>query len=175
MRLSGSTSGSDEMSSRDPYRLLGIEPEATEEEVRAAFRRKVRQNHPDTATEELEDGEVQDIIEAYRLLIDPDARARHDSDARRRERGVGGRTVKVTHRGGPERGSSGHSLTCRTCDGLGTKTEEGTCPECRGRGEITALARDRARVVGCRNCAGRGRLRVSRRCPTCGGTGIQPD
>jgi DnaJ-class molecular chaperone len=160
------------MSKPDPYRLLGIEPEATAEEVRAAFRRKVRQNHPDTATEELEDGDVQDIIAAYRLLMDPDARAQHDSDTRRAERGVSGRSVKVTHRGGPNRGSS---RTCPTCGGTGTTTEEGRCSECHGRGEITALDRDRARVVRCRQCGGRGRLRVSRRCETCDGSGIRSD
>lgn len=161
------------MNSSDPYRLLGIEPGATADEVRAAFRRKVRENHPDTATEELEDGDVQDIIEAYRKLIDPDARARHDSDTRRRERGVRGRTVKVTHRRGPESGSSGR--TCRICSGTGTRTGEGRCPDCHGRGEITALDRDRARIVRCRQCGGRGVLRVSRRCEACDGSGIRSD
>lgn len=159
------------MSSPDPYRLLGIEPEATADEVRAAFRRKVRQNHPDTATDELEDGDVQDIIEAYRLLIDPDARARHDSAGRRRERGVSGRSVNVNHRKAPERGSS--ARPCRTCGGAGTNTEEHRCPECHGRGEITALDRDRARVIRCRQCGGVGLLRVSRRCERCGGSGIE--
>lgn len=159
------------MSSPDPYRLLGIEPEATADEVRAAFRRKVRQNHPDTATDELEDGDVQDIIEAYRLLIDPDARARHDSAGRRRERGVRGRSVNVSHRKAPERSSS--ARPCRTCGSAGTITEEHRCSECHGRGEITALDRDRARVIRCRQCGGRGLLRVSRRCETCGGSGIE--
>lgn len=159
------------MSNPDPYRLLGIEPGATAEEVRAAFRRKVRQNHPDTATDEFEDGDVQDIIEAYRKLIDPDARARHDSDNRRRGRGVSGRSVRVTHRKGHERSSS--ERRCRTCGGAGTRTEEGRCPECHGRGEITALDRDRARMIRCRHCAGRGALRVTRKCEACGGSGIE--
>lgn len=160
------------MSNPDPYRLLGIEPGATAEEVRAAFRRKVRQNHPDTATEEYEDGDVQDIIEAYRLLIDPDARARHDSAGRRRERGVSGTSVRVTHRKGAERGAT--ERRCRTCGGSGTRIEEGRCSHCHGRGEITALERDRARVIRCHQCGGRGLRRVSRRCETCEGSGIQP-
>ena len=163
------------MTTPDPYRLLGIEPGATAEEVRAAFRRKVRENHPDTATEEPEGGDVQDIIEAYRLLIDPDSRARHDSDTRRRQQGVGGRNVRVTHRDTSRRGSSAGSRTCRICRGSGTRTEETLCSECHGRGEFTALDRDRARVIRCRRCGGRGRLRVSRPCEACDGSGIRSD
>lgn len=158
------------MSNPDPYQLLGIGPEATADEVRAAFRRKVRQNHPDTATEKLEGGDVKDIIEAYRLLIDPDARARHDSGTSRGERGVRGRSVRVTHRKGPDRNAS--ERRCPTCGGSGTRNVEGRCSECHGRGEITALGRDRARVVRCRQCRGRGSLRVSSRCETCDGSGM---
>lgn len=159
------------MSNPDPYRLLGIEPEASPEEVRAAFRRKVRQNHPDTATEELEDADVQDIIAAYRKLIDPDARARHDSDARRREQGVSGRSVKVTHRNRSERSSV--ERRCNACGGAGTRTEQGRCSECQGRGEITVLDRDHARVVRCRHCGGRGSLRLTRTCEICDGSGVR--
>lgn len=161
------------MSNPDPYRLLGIEPEATAEEVRAAFRRKVRQNHPDTAADEGE-GDVQDIIEAYRLLIDPDARAEHDSDTRRRRGGAGGRRVKVTHRDGARRTGPGPSRSCRACAGSGTRAEEIPCPECHGRGEITALDPDVARVLRCRQCAGRGRVRLSLECETCSGSGVRP-
>ena len=163
------------MATPDPYRLLGIEPGATADEVRAAFRRKVRENHPDTATDEPEGGDVQDIIEAYRLLIDPDSRARHDSDTRRRQQGVSGRSVRVTHRDTPRRGSSGRSRICRSCGGSGTRTEEAVCSECQGRGEFTALDSDRARVVRCHKCGGRGRLRVSRGCEVCNGSGIRSD
>ena len=34
-------------SDSDPYHLLGIEPEATKEEIRAAYRKRVIENHPD--------------------------------------------------------------------------------------------------------------------------------
>jgi DnaJ like chaperone protein len=33
----------------DPYRILGVAPTATDEELRAAYRRLVRENHPDLA------------------------------------------------------------------------------------------------------------------------------
>ena len=163
------------MATPDPYRLLGIDPGATAEEVRAAFRQKVRENHPDTAAEEPESGDIQDIIEAYRLLIDPDSRAKHDSDTGRRQQGVSGRSVKVTHRDTPRRSSTGRLRACTACGGAGTRTEESTCSECHGRGGFTALDRDHARVVRCRKCGGRGRLRVSRRCEVCDGSGARSD
>ena len=67
------------MSARDPYSLLGLDSTAAPAQIRAAFRRMVRQRHPDTAEDATDDSALRDLIDAYRILIDPTASARYDA------------------------------------------------------------------------------------------------
>ena len=68
---------------RDVYRLLGVDPSASRDEVLAACRRLARTFHPDRndsprATEEMR------VVNAVRqLLTDPNARAEYDVARRR--------------------------------------------------------------------------------------------
>ncbi len=63
------------------YEILDVEPLASGDQIRAAFRRLARERHPDRfqgevrATAELE---FQAITEAYNVLSDPEQRARYD-------------------------------------------------------------------------------------------------
>lgn len=72
---------------QDPYALLGVAPDADACEVARAYRRRLREVHPDTR-DRLSDGpdpahaDLRALQEAYALLRDPARRARHD--ARRR-------------------------------------------------------------------------------------------
>jgi len=69
----------------DYYRLLGVSPDATYEELRAAYRGMVRLCHPDLVADEGEDvrraaTEMTTLLnEAYVCLSDPDRRASYDS------------------------------------------------------------------------------------------------
>ncbi len=60
------------MTHNDPYQLLGIPPEAGDEEIRAAYLRKVKEYPPDRAPREFEK-----VRDAYDLLRDPRRRTRH--------------------------------------------------------------------------------------------------
>jgi len=51
--------------SRDPYVVLGLLPRATSEEVQHAFRRLVRQHHPDTAAGAGDPDELSAVLAAY--------------------------------------------------------------------------------------------------------------
>ena len=55
----------------DPREVLGIGPEAGEEEIRAAYLRKVKEHPPDRSPEEFER-----IRDAYDSLHDPQRRMR---------------------------------------------------------------------------------------------------
>lgn len=59
------------MTHDDPHQVLGIPPEAGDEEVRAAYLRKVKEYPPDRAPHEFEK-----VRDAYEILRDPRRRAR---------------------------------------------------------------------------------------------------
>jgi len=61
---------------RDPYYVLGIDESATDAEVRAAYRRAARSNHPDLNPHDPLAGERMRIVQqAYEILGDPVRRA----------------------------------------------------------------------------------------------------
>lgn len=61
---------------RDPYYILGIDETASDVEVRAAYRRAARSNHPDLNPHDPLAGERMRIVQhAYEILGDPARRA----------------------------------------------------------------------------------------------------
>jgi curved DNA-binding protein CbpA len=60
------------MTHNDPYRTLGITIESGDEEIRAAYLRKVKEFPPDRAPREFEQ-----VRDAYEMLRDPRRRTRH--------------------------------------------------------------------------------------------------
>lgn len=64
---------------RDYYDVLGIQKGASEDEIKKAFRKKARENHPDLHPDDPSYVEkFQEINEANEVLSDPDKRARYD-------------------------------------------------------------------------------------------------
>lgn len=68
---------------RDAYRLLGVPPTASIEEIHAACRRLARTFHPDRNASVRATQEMQVVNDVRRLMTDPDARARYDRERRR--------------------------------------------------------------------------------------------
>lgn len=62
---------------RDYYVVLGVTREATELEIKRAFRELARKHHPDVSKEDAGE-KFREINEAYAVLSDRDARARYD-------------------------------------------------------------------------------------------------
>ena len=64
---------------RDYYEVLGIQKGATEDEIKKAFRKKARENHPDLHPDDPSYVEkFQEINEANEVLSDPEKRAKYD-------------------------------------------------------------------------------------------------
>ncbi len=68
----------------DYYQVLGIEPDATEAQIRHAYRVAARQLHPDMGSGDAT--RFAAATEAYRILGDPTRRAEYDADHRARPR-----------------------------------------------------------------------------------------
>jgi molecular chaperone DnaJ len=63
---------------RDYYEVLGVARDASEEDVRRAFRRLARQYHPDVNREDGADARFKEINEAYEVLSDREKRQIYD-------------------------------------------------------------------------------------------------
>ena len=76
----------------DLYALLGVAPTADAAEIARAYRRRVREVHPDTAASPREPAELRAVQEAYLVLRDPARRAEYDAE---RARPAAARSVPV--------------------------------------------------------------------------------
>jgi molecular chaperone DnaJ len=64
---------------QDPYKILGIEPNATEEEIKRAYKKLASEYHPDKHDGKPEYAEkFKTINEAYSIIGNPESRLKHD-------------------------------------------------------------------------------------------------
>ena len=175
------------MRQQDHYAVLGVTREASDAEIKQAFRRLARRLHPDVA--EQPRGEAfHEVVAAYDVLSHPRRRLLYD------RLGIGGRRRQAA-RPAPavppvelrlewyeaERGASKpveleESVACDGCDGRGSERGlvPGVCVRCRGAGRLSTLTESETlrylEVARCSACDGRGHEPVPS-CTTCGGTG----
>lgn len=173
------------MSARDYYEVLGIPRDATETEIKKAFRSTARQLHPDVndhdpAAEE----KFKEAAEAYEVLSDPDRRSTYDTYGHEglesggfSPRSAGFSSVEDLFgaffggspfgRRGPSPGADvGANVEIDLADVVaGTEREVefdvvASCEECRGNGAEPGTPIER-----CERCGGSGELRTTTRTP----------
>jgi len=66
------------MEYKDYYRIMGIERDATQDEIRRAYRKLARKYHPDVSKEGDAEARFKEVGEAYEVLKDPEKRAAYD-------------------------------------------------------------------------------------------------
>src|SRR5581483_5529379 len=75
---------------RDYYEVLGVERNATSDEVRRAYRKLALQFHPDRNPEAGAAERFKEVTEAYEVLSDPERRAQYDRFGHLGDGGLGG-------------------------------------------------------------------------------------
>lgn len=78
------------MTQRDYYEILGVSRNASQDELKSAFRRLARQYHPDVNNSPDAEERFKEINEAYAVLSDSEKRAAYDRFGHAGVRGPGG-------------------------------------------------------------------------------------
>src|SRR5918995_894442 len=167
---------------RDPYRTLGVDRKASDEEIKKAYRKLARQYHPDrNAGDKSAEERFKEVQEAYSILSDPDKRKAYDSGGGRRPtRPERGRDLETEVHVSCDQAMEGAqvpvsvplSAPCPTCRGTGAKpgTHPTVCSRCNGRG-VEAESQGLFSISQpCSLCGGTG-TEIKDPCPTCQGSG----
>jgi curved DNA-binding protein len=67
------------------YTIMGVTPNATEQEIKTAYRRLARKYHPDISKETNAEEQFKEMGEAYETLKDPKKRAQYDQYRKNQE------------------------------------------------------------------------------------------
>ncbi len=172
---------------RCPYEILEIDKDATEPQIKAAYRKLALKLHPDrNIGEAAADKRFAEVSEAYELLRNPEKRAQYNKFGGQtgysrnpfedffasapfssKIEKVNGRNITLVYTASLHQLSSGASIQLS----INTKIE---CDACGGRGRIKASEPAR-----CRKCKGKGVLRrkqgfiaFEQTCSACNGSGV---
>lgn len=182
---------------RDYYEILGVPRNATQEEIKKAFRRLARKYHPDINKDPDAQEKFKEINEAYQVLSDPEKRKLYDTYGHSAFEGAGaqgGQNFEDFVRGFGDLGDflrdfmeGGFGFDFDTIFGNATRSRRRGSRRAQ-RGEdlqkriqitleeaYTGTTKEVSveRMAECSACGGTGvdRSKGVHRCPTCGGRG----
>lgn len=184
---------------KDYYEILGVSKEATNDEIKKAYRSLAKQYHPDkNAGDEEAEAKFKEINEAHEVLSDPNKRKQYDTYGHNKYGRVDDFSNMFRNRRRPIRKGENLNLNiklsleeiytgvkkkfkykntekCDSCDGLGG-SDIVQCPTCHGRGKVITQINTpigvMQNITNCGTCDGIGSTyNVS--CKSCNGKGVK--
>jgi len=168
---------------RDLYEILDVPRDATQEDIKKAYRRLARRLHPDVSQDPVSEERFKEIVGAYEILSDPEKRRQYDlfgqrggpegfpfgdvSDIFEAFFGGGGfgTTRRPTRRTRTERGEDVFAVVALSFEEAAFGAHRdlelevlGVCDRCGGSGAEPETSPTR-----CRTCGGSGQVREVRR------------
>lgn len=187
------------MSKKDYYEVLGLKKDASEAEIKKAYRNLAKEFHPDKNPDNEAAKELfQQIQEAYENLSDKTKRARYDQFGHNAnnigknqsaasygyqkpvKRGAHVKlnvnlTLEEIYSGTSKKYKFKREAKCKSCHGYGG-TELTDCTTCNGQGIILHTIRtpigDFHQAMLCHDCEGLGQ-KIGKACSDCKGTGLE--
>lgn len=190
---------------KEYYELLGVSEDASQDEIKKAYRKKAKKYHPDSNSETADGEKFKKINKAYDVLSDEEKRKKYDQFGKQGVEGHSGRGQKRAASnfqdlfeeifgggfgGGSRRKRRGQDMKMSTTVTLEDAYEgvektfeverKQQCQECGGNGSETG------ETDTCPECEGQGRVRkieqsifgrtqTVQECPRCDGTGDIPE
>ncbi len=77
------------MEYKDYYKIMGVDRDASQDEIKRAYRKLARKYHPDVSKEPDAEEKFQELQEAYEVLKDPEKRAAYDRLGENWQQGFG--------------------------------------------------------------------------------------
>ncbi|MCJ7428856.1 MAG: J domain-containing protein [Candidatus Nanohaloarchaeota archaeon QJJ-5] len=186
---------------KEYYDLLGVDQNASQDEIKKAYRKKAKKYHPDSNSDQADEEKFKKINKAYDVLSDEEKRKKYDQFGKAAvdgsaETGAGFQNLQDLFEtllgGGGGRGRSQQTadiketITITLEDAYhGTETtitvkRQAACEQCDGTGA------ENGNTTTCQQCNGQGRVKAVRRtpfgrsrvveqCDQCHGRGTQPE
>lgn len=166
--------------------ILGVQPTATEEEIKKAYRKKAMESHPDKGGDA---EEFKKVLDAYEILTgkkqEPRPEPQFQNPFGRNPFGNRGGfrmkarpltleidlTVEEVFHGCTKKVNYHVDRTCGTCNGAGG-LKFSTCNSCGGRGAHVQNMHGMQALTMCNVCGGTGQMKIEN-CGGCGGMGIK--
>jgi molecular chaperone DnaJ len=181
------------MSKKDYYKILGVNKEASSDDIKKAYRKKAKEFHPDVNKDNPEAADkFKEIAEAYEVLSDEVKRKNYDNPRQARSmfdfatpqpnipKGESitllvKLTLEEMHSGVDKNLQYHRIVGCHDCDGKGG-SEMDDCSVCDGSGYVQTTTRtpfgEFRHIENCRSCNGLG-TQVKNTCKTCNGSGVE--
>merc|ERR1712000_549606 len=183
---------------RDFYKILGIQRDATDRQIKKAYRTLSKKWHPDKNSSPEAKTKFADISAAYEALSDEEKRRIYDQEGEeglsQEAQGRGGRnqkqqfpalhielpiTLKDIYNGRTFRIMNKKTILCQKCRGTGSDNPDDVkkCTKCRGTGVVTTTRQIGPGFVQqmqseCPVCKGKGKI-IKTKCTKCHGSKVE--